>query len=329
MKRKTTHTVAVTGATGFVGRHAVAELLRRGHRVRALVRDADRARLPGEVELVEGAIENADAVARLATGATALIHAAGIVSATRDADYFRVNADPLPAIALAAIAAGVSRMIHVSSLAAREPDISAYAASKRKGEELLSPHGENISLLILRPPAIYGPGDRATLPLLRELTRSVALIPGRRAARFSLLHAGDLARLMADQAMGAAEGIHDVDDGKEGGYGWNDVIATAGMAEGRPRQAFFLPGTLVAMAGWAALFWSRLSGTPGMVNPGKARELYHPDWLCRAPRLVPDRAMGFDRGFAETLVWYRQEGWLPPRRQTDRSSAHSTPKART
>jgi nucleoside-diphosphate-sugar epimerase len=329
MKRKTTDTVAVTGATGFVGRHAVAELLRRGHHVRALVRDRGRASLPAGVELVEGAIGNRDAIAALAAGATALIHAAGIVSASRDADYFRVNADPLPAIAAAATAAGVSRMVHVSSLAAREPSISAYAASKRRAEELLAPLADRLSLIMLRPPAIYGPGDRATLPLLRELTRPIALIPGRRRARFSLLHVGDFARLLADQATGGPQGIHEADDGREGGYGWDDVIAMAAAAEGRPRHALFLPRPVVAAAGWTALTWSRLSGRPNMVNPGKVRELYHPDWLCRTPRLVPERAIEFDRGFADTLAWYRQEGWLPPRRRTDRSRTHATPRAET
>ncbi|MBM3520561.1 MAG: NAD-dependent epimerase/dehydratase family protein, partial [Alphaproteobacteria bacterium] len=157
MKRKTTHTVAVTGATGFVGRHAVAELLRRGHKVRALVRDAGRARLPDGVSLVSGDLGDRAAMARLVEDATSLVHVAGAVSALRAADYFRANADPLPAIAEAAIAASVQRMIHVSSLAAREPMLSDYAASKRKAEELLAPHGARISLLMLRPPAIYGP----------------------------------------------------------------------------------------------------------------------------------------------------------------------------
>ena len=63
--------VLVMGGTGFVGRHAVAELLRRGHHVRALVRDRGRASLPAGVELVEGAIGNRDAIAALAAGATA------------------------------------------------------------------------------------------------------------------------------------------------------------------------------------------------------------------------------------------------------------------
>lgn len=329
MKRKTTHTVAVTGATGFVGRHAVAELVRRGHKVRALVRDTGRARLPDGVGLVAGDLGDPAAIASLTEGATSLVHVAGAVSALRAADYFGANADPLPAIAEAAIAAGVRRMIHVSSLAAREPTLSAYAASKRRAEELLAPHGARLSLLILRPPAIYGPGDRATLPLLKTLTQSIAFIPGRRGARFSLLHVGDLARLLADQVTGDAAGIHDVDDGREGGYGWPEVLAVAATAEGRPSRALFLPAALVAMVGLAAQGWSRLSGRPGMVNPGKVRELYHPDWLCRAPRLVPEKARGFECGFAETLAWYRQEGWLPPRRQPDRSSARSTPKART
>jgi len=69
----------------------------------------------------------------------------------------------------AALKARVGRFVHISSLAARQPELSAYAASKRAGEELVGARQKELNAIILRPPAVYGPGDRGTLPLIQEL----------------------------------------------------------------------------------------------------------------------------------------------------------------
>ena len=174
-----TRIVAITGATGFAGRHAVAELLRRGHRLRALVRSPEAAGLPAGVETGEGRSCRSGALRQLVTGADAVVHLAGALAAFDREGYFRVNAQGTEALAEAALAAGTRRFVHVSSLAAREPQLSHYGASKRAGEEAVARHAAALNAVIIRPPAVYGPGDRGTLPLIRELTRPVAAIPGR------------------------------------------------------------------------------------------------------------------------------------------------------
>jgi nucleoside-diphosphate-sugar epimerase len=311
--------VAITGATGFAGRHAVDALLKRGYRLRALVRTPEEARLPAAVETVKGSLADETAVSRLLHGADAAVHLAGALTGFGREDYFSVNARGTAALVEAALASGARRFVHVSSLAARAPQLSHYAASKRAGEDAAAgaPHA-----LILRPPAVYGPGDRGTLPLIRELTRPVAAIPGRRDQRFSLIHARDLARIIADGIEGTEQGIHEVSDGRPGGYGWPDLIGAASRLRGAPVRPLFLPRAVPAMVALGAEALARIAGRPGLVNRGKIAELYHPDWVCREGTLALQDAIGFEQGLAETVAWYREAGWLPRRAPADTSPPH-------
>jgi nucleoside-diphosphate-sugar epimerase len=315
--------VAITGATGFAGRHAVAELLRRGHRLRALVRNPEAAGLPQGMELVKGDLADAGALRQLVAGADAAVHLAGALAAFDREGYFSVNARGTEALVEAALAAGMGRFVHISSLAAREPQLSHYGASKRAGEEAVARHAAALNAVIIRPPAVYGPGDRGTLPLIRELTRPVAAIPGRRDARFSLIHAHDLARIIAAGIEGEEQGIHEVSDGRSGGYGWPELISAASALRGAPVRALFLPRAIPAAVAFGAEAVARLAGKPGLVNRGKIAELYHPDWVCREGTLGLPDPIGFEKGFAETVAWYRDAGWLPRGLPADRSSPQS------
>lgn len=305
--------VAVTGGTGFVGRATLVELQRRGHRVKALVRDAAQAKLPPDIDTVSGSITSAQALRTLMTGADAVIHIAGAISALDAAGFLAVNAAPVPGIAEAAISAGVSRFVHVSSLAAREPAISPYAASKRAGEEAIVRYGDRLSLVILRPPAIYGPGDRATLPLFKQLTGPLAIIPARRTARFSLIHVEDVARVLAEACESRRTGTFELGDDRPQGYNWPELIDIAASVEGRRIGLLFLPKALAAIGGHLSGAVARLRRTPSMVTPGKIAELYHSNWVSAPPGWPLGHPTGFAEGLAETLAWYRAAGWLPKR----------------
>ena len=317
--------IAITGATGFAGRHAVSELLLRGHRLRALVRNPERAGLPQGVELVKGDLADAEALTQLTTGADVVVHLAGALMGLDRAAYLSVNELGTRALADAAQRACVRRFVHISSLAAREPQLSSYAASKRAGEDIVRARMAALNAILIRPPAVYGPGDRGTLPLIKELTRPVAAIPGLPNARFSLIHGRDLARIIAIAVQSDQQGLHEVSDDKPGGYGWEDLISTASGFRGAPIRPIFLPRAIPATVAGLAEGLSRLTGKPGMVNRGKIAELYHPDWVARTGTLALADPTAFNTGFAETVTWYRNAGWLPQGRGTDTR----TPSSRT
>lgn len=305
--------VALTGGTGFAGRFILAELLAAGHAVAALARAPGRAKLPHGVRVVEGDLADQAALRQLCRGADVVVHVAGAITGLSAEDYFRVNRDGTRNLAEAALAEGVGRFVHISSLAARQPELSAYAASKRAAETLLVDLMPVERLFILRPAAIYGPGDRATLPLFRELTRPVALVPGRRGQRFSLIHAADFARVVARAAAAEVVGLREVGDTTRGGHDWADLMAAARRVHGRPRRIAHLPKAIPVLAAVAAEAWARHRQSPSMINRGKINELYFSgDWVVRGDGWPRDDAILLEEGMAQTLAWYRAEGWLPP-----------------
>ena len=181
--------VALTGATGFLGRRLTPALLSAGWRVRVLVRRAPPPSLSGPhaPEIVIGDLADDDALRALNEGAETLIHVAGLIKAVRREDLVRVNVEGARRAALAAPPGG---LILISSLAAREPGLSDYAASKAGGEAAAKGvAGPRLS--IVRPPAIYGPGDRETLALFR-LAGVSPWLPVLEGRRMVLAHVDDV-----------------------------------------------------------------------------------------------------------------------------------------
>ncbi|MEM7026418.1 MAG: NAD-dependent epimerase/dehydratase family protein [Pseudomonadota bacterium] len=311
-------TVAVTGATGFIGPHIVERLRADGWQLRLLTR---RPTLPPslhapEIEIVQGTLEDHDSRERLLDSVDAVVHVAGLIRARSRAGFFEGNAKSVERLAGIARAAGTPpRFILMSSLAARVPEISDYAASKREGEARLIAAGDRVPWTILRPPAVYGPGDRATLPFFRCIARGLGLMTGSDDARISLIHVRDLAAavgavLTSDRAHGL---VTEVDDG-HGGYSWRDMIGTAAKVFGRTPRIARIPKAIPYGLGEINLLLARLPGYTPMLTPGKVRELYHRNWVCDSEPLMSHTCwrpeLPLADGFADTISWYRQQGWL-------------------
>ena len=312
--------IALTGATGFVGRRILALCAESGVAVRALARRP--AALEGEpkanLEVIQGDLLDDTALARLALGAAAIIHCAGAIAGSPET-LAAANVEGTRRLVAAARQAGTAHFVLVSSLAAREPSLSGYALTKRLGEREVIDGLPRDRWVILRPPVIYGPGDPATLPLIEQFTKPTAWLPGSRGQRFSLLYVDDLARALIHlaQTREPAGKIYELHDGCTQGHAWADVAAAAVAAEGRPERVHYLPRLMLASVARLSQTWTRLSGRQigPPLSPGKVRELYHRDWVCRHGLL--DEAtdwradVRFEDGFGRTLAWYRQNGWLP------------------
>ena len=301
--------VAVTGATGFVGSHLVSALARRGFRLRLLIRRwKPLPPLAGvEAEIVLGDLSDEAALGRLVAGVDAVVHAGALIKARRPADFHRVNADGTARVAKYA---GDTPFVLLSSLAAREPLLSPYAASKRAAEEAVVGRG-----IAVRAPAVYGPGDRETLTYFKAVARGIAPQPRLPGARLSLIHVADLAEALALAVdRPPTPGIYEVDDGREDGYGYGDMAAAAGLALGRTSRTLALPRP--AMAGVAALngLLQTLGGPTQILSGGKVAELFHGDWTIHDRRLAALSGFvpRFDlaAGFRDTVGWYRRHAWL-------------------
>jgi uncharacterized protein YbjT (DUF2867 family) len=305
--------VAVTGATGFLGRRLVKILAEQGWTVRILARRdvADPAWTGLEPQLVIGDLANAPALAALCDGAEAVVHVAGLIKARDRAAFDRANVEGSRQVALAAKSAG-ARLILVSSLAAREPQLSDYAASKRGGEDAAREiFGSDLT--IVRPPAIYGPGDIETLRLFKMASESAFLPVLDPKSRMAWIHVDDAAAQITDLVKTPRPGLLSLSDDRLEGYGWVELMQTASKAVGAsPRLVRIPSGALKALA-VLSKWVSVVTGKDTILTPGKARELLHADWSLSSNDPIPDfPAVRYplEVGFAQSVGWYRSEGWL-------------------
>jgi len=277
--------IAVTGATGFIGQSICCRLIASGYAVRALVRNPRAANLPSlsDAEIIAGDLANAASLGNLVAGADAVIHCAGAVRGATQEQFDHVNVSGTKNL-LHAIKSldNPPRLLTLSSLAAREPRLSFYAASKHKAEEVLENDGAGISITILRPPAVYGPGDRELLPLFQLMARGIALTAGSPSARFSMIYVEDLSSAVSAwlQNESPAQGIFTLDDGQPRGYDWFDISVVVSRLCDRNVRVRRAPSWLLDLPAWINGRIGRFFGTSPMLTPQKLRELRHPDWVC-------------------------------------------------
>ena len=295
-------TIAVTGGTGFVGQRLLRMAAERGFDVRALTRRPQPPSLG--IEWVEGDLSRPGELCR---GAEAVIHVAGVINAPTAAEFDAGNVGGTQALIDAAKAAGVRRFVHVSSLAAREPALSRYGASKAKSEALFPRCG--LDWVIVRPPAVYGPGDRETLELFRLAARGLALVPMR--GRASFIHADDLAGALLALATNDASGTFEPDDGHPDGHEHGDFARMIGEAVGRRPLVVRVPkaGMLAGAAVDTAL--ARMTGKLPKLSFDRAHYFAHPNWVSRRTAIPGWSPQIIARdGLASTARWYRAQGWL-------------------
>ena len=302
-----TRTLAVTGATGFVGGHLVRLASAAGFELRALTRGW-RPPEPG-LAWVDGALDRPDSLARLCVGADAVVHVAGLINAPSRAAFESVNVGGTAAMVDAARAAGVRRFVHVSSLAAREPGLSDYGWSKERSERIVAASG--LDWTIVRPPAVYGPGDRETFELFKMARRGLVALPPR--GRFSVIHVEDLARLILaslDETDTHGE-IYEPDDGAERGWDHRHFARTLGRIFGRRAATVAMPK--VVMKGASRIDRLVRRGR-AKLTPDRVRYFCHPDWVVTAQSRPPSRLwtpqIRTPTGLKATAEWYLAQGWL-------------------
>jgi nucleoside-diphosphate-sugar epimerase len=300
-------TLAVTGGTGFVGSHLLRLAIEQGYDVRAL----SRGWKPPEDEIawVDGALDRPETLLKLCSGADAVIHVAGAINASSRAAFEAINVAGTANMIDAARKAGVRRFVHVSSLAAREPELSAYGWSKMRSEKLVAASGLNWT--IVRPPAVYGPGDKETLELFRMAKLGLMLMPPK--GRVSVIHADDLARLLLALAGPSVPSnvLIEADDGKPGGWTHREFARALAAAVGTRPAIVSSPGILLRLAARADQWWR---GEKAKLTTDRAAYFSHRNWVVEPKRACPPHLwhprIETLQGLKETADWYRAQGWL-------------------
>ena len=300
-------TLAITGATGFVGQTLVRIALEGGWDARALTRSP---KPPTEgLSWINGSLEDPASLAELVRGSDAVIHVAGVVNAAHRAGFAKGNIEGTRAVVDAAKNEGVSRFIHVSSLSAREPALSNYGWSKAEAESVVA--NSTLDWTMVRPPAIYGPGDRDMLDLFKMAQRGFILLPP--AGRLSVIEVSDLARLLLAlvDAPETAGKIYDADDGHVGGWSHVEFGRAIGEAVGKHITALSMPRALVSLG---AKLDRLVRGNRAKLTADRAAYFCHPDWVISDAARVPTEIWAPRTqtavGLRETAKAYRAVGWL-------------------
>jgi len=263
------------------------------------------------VEIIRGDLGDLAALRTLVEGCDAVIHLAGAIRGRGPEDFHRVNVQGTRNLLEAvSIAAPHTHFINVSSLAAREPGLSWYAASKAEGEQAVAERARNWTSL--RPPVVYGPGDPALAPLWKLAARGWLPVPGSPDNRFSMIHVDDVvqALLQIMTASDAARSILTIHDGEPKGYDWHKIASVATEHRGRSVRVVRFPAEFLQVLATLNLALSRWYPQAPVMIPGKVRELVHPDWFCDNAALQEFIAwnpqIGLRRALNELPGWGKQ-----------------------
>jgi dihydroflavonol-4-reductase len=325
-------TAMVTGATGFIGGNLVSALLTKGYSVTCLVRSSSDTRLLRTlpVHLVAGSLDNPAAIREAATGAQVVFHMAGLTKAPNREEFFRVNRTGTSRLLeiLADADHRPIRFIHASSLAAAGPStserakneedvpspVSWYGESKLASEHEVLKFANAFPVTILRPSAVYGPGDRDIYIIFRMIQKGCLFTPGRFSRHFSLIHVHDLidAFIKAGESNTPSGEVFFISRPEI--HTWEEVGRTIAHELGKRYRRISFPQWLALAAGSAGTIYSILSGRTVALNLQKVRELLQPSWTCDTSKA--QTVLGFTpviplkNGIRNTVQWYRQQGWL-------------------
>lgn len=276
--------------------------------MRALTR-RDQPKKAG-VTWVNGSLDQPTTLAALCDRADAVLHVAGVVNAPDATGFEAGNFTGTANMLAAAKEAGIRRFVHVSSLAAKHPELSMYGASKMRAEKLVGT--SMLDWTIIRPPGVYGPGDTEMLDMFRLAGKGWALLPPR--GKVSLIHVDDLARLLVALLPAhddATARVFEADDGTEKGWTHEAFARAIGWATGRRVTALHAPRFLLKLAAKADKLFR---GRKAKLTPDRASYLSHPDWTIDRAAAPPPALwtpqIATRQGLKDTVRWYKAQGWL-------------------
>ncbi len=321
----------VTGASGFIGSNLVDRLLAEGARVKCLVRPhSNLTWLSSQhLTLVPGDFHAPASLAPAVVDVDVVFHVAGATRAARRAGYFHGNLEATCNLLQACQEYGPEdqKVLFVSSLAAAGPSpgypltedlephpVSAYGESKLAAERAVLKFGRTRPAIVIRPPAVYGPRDRATLMLFKSVRRGLHVIPGLSAQKVSLVHVHDLVTgillaMRSEQAPGRVYYICG-----EGHYDWQTVGEYLGRALEQRFGTLRVPWGVMRLVALGGSLASQFTRRPTLLSLDKLRDIRQSNWLCSNERAKAE--IGFQpaidllTGLATTSAWYKKMGWL-------------------
>ena len=343
-------TALVTGASGFIGSHLVAHLIRQGVTVTGLVRESSDVSMSKnlDVQWIHGDITDRESIDQAMAGRSfdAVFHLAGLTKSLQRKSLFEVNEQGSRNVAAAcASCTSPPTLIILSSLAAsgptrgnagrRETDqpapVSDYGKSKLAGELAACEFADSVPISIVRPPIVLGEGDRDGLTMYQSIQSfRLHLVPGFFDNQYSVIHADDLTqavwlvarqgdRVISNAKSDAGEGVSDAGKGvyfaaADETLTYADLGREIAKALDRPAFMVRFPGPIVWAVAGVSDWISRFTQKPSLLNLDKAREATAGSWICDDAKIRDglnfQPAKSFSDRLCDTVNWYSDQGWL-------------------
>ena len=322
--------VFLTGATGFIGSHLARALADAGTDLRLLVRRTSETRWIDDVphrRFIGDLADGADLREAL-DGVEFVFHLSGILRAWRRSDYLRGNVDATRnLIAAMRERRRPPRLIVASSLAAAGPSpdgkarveddppspVGSYGESKLLGERAALEAKGDLDVVVLRPPAVYGPRETDLLSVCRSVKLGLLVQFGRSEKTMSMIYCRDLIEAFLGAAARAPAGSTYFVSHPEI-LTWSEILDGIAKALGRRGRRIAIPEEVLPALARAGEVAARLTGKASLINRERTREWRYRHWVCNPSRAQREWGFlpttSFREGIRETLDWYRGEGWL-------------------
>jgi nucleoside-diphosphate-sugar epimerase len=323
--------ILITGANGFVGSRLCWEFLQEGfHVVAGVRRTADLSLLEGlDLEYRYGDITRPETLGDMVADVDFIIHNAGLVKAKHKQHFFDVNETGTKSLfeAIARHNPQVKKVIYISTVAAAGPSIdgkavseddephpiTAYGRSKLVGEGVALSFADRLDVLVIRPPAIYGPGDKEIRSFFDIVNKRIKPYIGSPDRRMQLVNVDDLCRgvFLAVTAETKSGEVYFVAENRS--YTMKELIALLEKGCGKKGVPIRIPSFLFSVIAAVSEFAFKLVGATPMLTLEKAKELLA-SWEVSTDKAKKDLGfeshIPFEQGARETYEWYRKKGWL-------------------
>jgi len=321
----------VTGGTGFVGSHLVESLIASPDytEVRCLVRSSEKWLTGLDFTPIKSDLFDLQEIGKALDGVDIVFHNAAILRAPSKKEFTQANVDATENLIRIAQKKGVNNFVILSSLAGVGPSsgtpvtektrmrpVSMYGESKKEMEAIIHKiAGNNDSIKIIRPPAVYGPRESDIYTFFKTFASGICPIVGDgNHPTLSMVYVKDLVDGIILSSQKTDAGIHTYFiGGEQDEYSWNQIRKITSIVMNKKAIPIRIKPEWVKKIAAVIEGGASLIGKYPVVNKEKANEMVE-EWVCSSQKAKKE--LGYNpqvtiqEGISRTIRWYKKHNWL-------------------